>query len=207
MPADCSRKTKGAALPSMIGNFGPGDVDVKVVDAESGQRRHQVLDSRHGGAILDSDDDSRVSPTLRASPGIAAEPGKSTRWNTIPVSGCGRTQRQIRRARRCAGRRRSCLIWILSVRCFIIDVCPLRTGQRFTCRLKELANNCSTGRDTFACSSLPPLEAADPDTPPSPSRQPSSRAPSPPACAETPECRRHRTPMHRTPATACARAG
>jgi hypothetical protein len=70
---------------------------------------------------LDSDDESRVSPTLRASPGIAAEPGKSTRWNTIPVSGCAGRSVNSTRAPVCRPTP-VVLILDLSVRCFIIDV-------------------------------------------------------------------------------------
>ena len=52
MPADCSRNTNGPALPSMIGDFRARDVDVQIVDAQSRERRHQVLHRRNSRAVL-----------------------------------------------------------------------------------------------------------------------------------------------------------
>ena len=46
MPADWIRNTKGPALPSMIGTSPAVSSTNSVVDAEAGERRHQVLDRR-----------------------------------------------------------------------------------------------------------------------------------------------------------------
>ena len=88
MPADCSRKTNGPGAAVHDRNLRTGDVDVQVVDAESGERRHQVLDRGNRGAVL-----LRASTTAAcrrrcsASAGMATGCARSTRWNTMPVSG------------------------------------------------------------------------------------------------------------------------
>ena len=51
MPADCSRKTNGPGAAVHDRDLGAGDVDVQVVDAEAGERRHQVLDGGDRRAV------------------------------------------------------------------------------------------------------------------------------------------------------------
>ena len=51
-PADCSKNTNGAALPSMIGTSGSTQVNVGIVDAKAGQRRHEMFDRFDGGVVV-----------------------------------------------------------------------------------------------------------------------------------------------------------
>ena len=87
MPADCSRNTKGPALPSMIGTSGGGEIDVHVVDAKARERRHQMLDRRHAHAVLlQARRQPRVADGIRI--GLDLDRlGRSMRRNTMPVSG------------------------------------------------------------------------------------------------------------------------
>jgi hypothetical protein len=45
------QKNKRARAAIHDGQFGTGDVDIQIVDAEAGQRRHQMFDSGHAGRV------------------------------------------------------------------------------------------------------------------------------------------------------------
>ena len=96
MPADCSRNTNGPALPSMIGTSRRGQIDVDVVDAQPGERRHQVLD---GGDRARRPSPGTTTGACRrprtGSARISTGCGRSMRRNTMPVFGGGRPQRQV----------------------------------------------------------------------------------------------------------------
>ena len=62
------------------------------------------------------EDDRRVSPTLRASAGMATDCGKSTRWNTMPASGGPGRSVKSTRAPVCKPTP-VVLTWDFSVRC------------------------------------------------------------------------------------------
>ena len=89
MPADCSRKTNGPALPSMIGTSSaerstyalsipkPANADIKCSTVAT-------FAPDCGFSIRV---DIRVSFTFRACARTIGLPGKSVRQNTMPVSG------------------------------------------------------------------------------------------------------------------------
>ena len=92
MPADCSRNTNGAALPSMMGNSGaststnalsiprPANADIRCSTVAI-----RIVPAASVVAIV-------VSPTWRTSAGISTDGLTSTRVNTMPVStGAGRS--------------------------------------------------------------------------------------------------------------------
>src|SRR5260221_7563665 len=92
MPADCSRNTKGPALPSMIGTSGAlsSTRALSMPSPANADSRCSTVETR--APPVPSVVPSVVSPTLAARAGMSAAPGRSVRWNTRPVSGCaGRT--------------------------------------------------------------------------------------------------------------------
>jgi hypothetical protein len=86
MPADWMRKTKGAALPSMMGISAASTSTQDVVDAQAGEGRHQMLDGGDLGAVLfQAGGQARVADGEgigRRSTGGS----RSTRRKTMPVS-------------------------------------------------------------------------------------------------------------------------
>ena len=119
MPADCSRKTNGAALPSMIGSSGPATSMCML-----SMPRPAHADSTCSTVEIDtpscfSDVERRVSPTWSASAGIDTDCARSTRWKTIPVSGAAGRMTRSTRAPVCTPTP-VVLLADLSVRCFSI---------------------------------------------------------------------------------------
>ena len=77
-------------------HFGRGQVDIGVVDAQAGQRRHQVFDGHAPWRRRRDRPVHRVvSLTSSASAGISTTGSRSTRRNTMPLSTGGRTQGEV----------------------------------------------------------------------------------------------------------------
>jgi hypothetical protein len=92
MPADCSRKTKVPALPSMIGTSSPETSTnaLSIPNPANADIRCSTVETRAPSfsitvAIV-------VLPTLSACAGMAGLPGRSERQKTMPLStGAGRS--------------------------------------------------------------------------------------------------------------------
>ena len=88
MPADCSRNTKRSGAAVHDRHFAGADFDQGIVDAETRERRQQVLDGRDLGlALYCSVVPIMVSPTFSACARMSTGCRRSVRRNTMPVSG------------------------------------------------------------------------------------------------------------------------
>ena len=200
-------------------DLGPGDVDVQVVDAEAGERRHEVLDGRDRWRRRAS-----ASTTAACRRRVGASRGngrpaarRSMRWNTMPVSARRRAQRRARPARRCAGPTPVVLIVVLSVRCFSMACVPsepalacrggaadgskriVALAQRVSVEFYHVSRPARDGGPPTAAGSAPAPAVA-------PTRADAPCPVSRPACAGTPGSPTRRTPAPRRPA-ALAPAG
>jgi hypothetical protein len=119
MPADCSRKTNGPALPSMIGISGPATSmwTLSIPSPASADIMCSTVEIAAPSCL--SVDERRVSPTCSASAGIAIGRSRSTRWKTMPALGAAGRSTSSTRAPVCRPTP-VVLIVFFSVRCLIM---------------------------------------------------------------------------------------
>ena len=207
MPADCSRKTNGPALPSMIGISGPATSTCRLSMPRPASADMTCSTVEMLAPSTFSVDDSRVSPTWWALAGSSDRSGQvgAMEHDAGVRRGAGRspssTRAPVWRPTPVV------LIGVLSVRCFSMTCIPsdpaLRVAaagggsKRFSLWLNGLAVNSTTSRGPRARAGAAGRAAGSaPAACRSPRRAPGRPCPvSRPACAGTPGSRQGRTPV------------